>query len=426
MSMISRSLQAVRWLGRVGGGPRSGTVARRSWSAWFQRHRWLWVALLVYSAVMLAHFGFVPMWDGRIYVDECILPATEPPLGLLRLNCSDHPSMLGMLPVFALQYFDPGNLWTLHGVNLAVGLGGVVSFYWIARRLFPSPRMDVERGLVTLAYTSCPVIMANALNLNADYPVVEYALVVVALLLYRRYLLAIVAGFWLVFSKEVGVPVLLSIVGLHLVFMVWRRRRRLGWKVRESLWHLPLSLPPMALGVYFWHRSKTAGGPGVWLGGGGNGNLFEAALTLRTFDGVSLAYLRNLFVLNFGWLFTILVLLLVGYRLGQWALRRGWTTPRTLHPSTAHFVAWLFIAAVSIVMRLAAIMPPDRAFTNVRYMLVVYPFLYLVGGYAAVVVLRWAWLRRGFLALCAFATFVSMFRTVDPLSIWVYGNLSIR
>ena len=104
----------------------------------FARERAIAVGITVVAMTVMLwpHLGYVPLWDGRVYVN-CVMDAAFSGIGIESLRCAGHPSQ-GWAMVLALpQLFDPGNIVLLNATNLVLGAVALVAIRVVLARTFP-------------------------------------------------------------------------------------------------------------------------------------------------------------------------------------------------------------------------------------------------------------------------------------------------
>jgi hypothetical protein len=369
---------------------------------------------VIFVARGLAYLDFVPLWDGRQYAD-CVTEAATQGLTLTRLNCFAHPSAAYIAVLAAATKLDPGSFVPMLLANLALGVVALVFFYLLARFTFPHEDQRWECVLATAALSLHPVLLASALNVNADYGVLVYLLPTLYCVARGRFVAATFWGLALSFSKEPGV-VFLAALGASWVLVALPGRRSWAerWRAaRPALWFFAA---PALLAVWMLlkpHAANTT--TGIW-GGLKPSDLLLMVFSLDANSAVVSNYLIGIFVLGFQW---ILALGAAAALLGALARRRGLgerlatsTTSRTLAVATLTLVVSTYV-----LLRFPT-------FINVRYVLPLAPLLVLlaIAGFARIE-------RRG-LRLAVWTTVCALFAlssytTFDPLAKRLFGTFPL-
>jgi hypothetical protein len=180
-------------------------------------------------------------------------------------------------------------------------------------------------------------------------------------------------------------------------------------KVRHALegkWILIL-LPTLLLALYFAFLS-AAGERLIWLRPADE-NLFQA-IDFNIFDASMRAYLANIFILNFNWIPTVLVLSLVIA-----ILCRGKRIAKGIRWDLLLFLLGSLCLTVYVTTCL-------RPFNNARYILPTTPVLFALAFAALTVLVRQRVMRIAILSVMVILAIASNFRTIDPVSRWVFGT----
>ncbi len=373
----------------------------------------LFLVLGVYAATVLAYLDFVPIWDGLSYSRDCLMKGVKGPLSLLSFNCFGHPTMAYVSLLALPQYLDVGNVALLHGANLLLGACSIVAFLLLLRRLYPGDQRWGERLLVTAVYAGYPLVLANTLNMNPDFGVLVFFVITLSLMAHGRVRWAAVSGLLLTFSKEPGVLLLACMVASYAGFFLLREgtaAQRLRRLVR--LW--PLCLPPLLLAAFFAYKARMAG-PVLWAAtdAARPENLLRAFFSFSLTDPTFLGYARGIFLINFNWIMTLLVVALLLTRGVQLALRRPRPAPKGCQRAATGFVLALFFLVFYLLTRFPT-------YINLRYVLPIYPLLIVFAYHALCVLLSSRALRLVALGALFVLSYGSSFITFDPVSRWAY------
>lgn len=364
------------------------------------------VALFV--ARGLPYRDFVPLWDGRQYAD-CVTDAARLGVTFARVNCFDHPSAAYLGPLALATSLAPGSFAPMLWCNLLLGAMALLAFHAACRAVLPEGAAS-EALLATAAFSFHPVLLASAINVNADYGVLVFLLPTLVATLRRRFLLATACGLLLTFSKETGVLYLAALGAAHAGVEISRHRRwRERWHaLRPALWFL---VAPAALALHYLTKTRTGAGSGLW------GNLTWQELALRMVasgnHALTTNYLIGVFVLGFQWL------LALGLLAGLVrALRRRRQVLAALATSEAARATAVAAATLAIATYLVLRFP---SFLNVRYLLPLVPLMMLaaLAGLAATLP------RPGRIALwigVAALLLRSNVATFDPISKALFGT----
>jgi hypothetical protein len=373
------------------------------------------VSLLLAAAIRIPHLNFVPIWDGRQYWDFCAQPALSSSFNPLAFNCFGHRSMAYMIAVTWPQYFSQGSALLLNLAHLAVALLTILAFHKIARRLFPSDRSNgIAPAMLTILFAAMPIWTGASLNLNPDVGVLLGFLWCIAFLLDGRRMAGVGAGIFLVLSKEIGLLlwILIAVVETALAALQekeWNARFRLALK--RCAYVVPLLayyLTGLAL------RSNSM--PASWPNASREPSLLRIFLSFDLSAPHYLAYVADIFVINFAWVMTIVILawliLVVVRILGK---RGGVPVPEEIDPHTGVFLAVITPCVLFLVTRFPT-------FNNPRYLLPAFPLMVLAFGVAIMSLFRSRRTHAIAVVIAAALQLASMWSTIDPVSRFVFGT----
>lgn len=367
------------------------------------------IAPALLTAVILGrHIDFVPIWDGRAYADA-LTTAVRAPFNPLNFNTFAHPSMLFMLWAGIGQYMDLGNVVLLNLSQLILAVTAVISFAVITRHVFPGAGNRAERFLLTCAFAVYPIVLASEQNFNPDTGVLVFLLAYLALLFERRYLAALLAGMFLVSSKESGV--LLYPIATAIFLFVDLKGRKITEMLKEAL-RRTYAFAPAFFYLTVILAGRLSGRTVVWKKPGGNGNILR--LLIPSIDDTRTAYSTGIWVINFNWVMSAVIVAALLKLLVQ-TLRRRARPPEEMDHRASAIIALLFGIAVYALTRFPT-------YTNLRYLLPIYPLFLIVFGMALRYLAKMGRLRVATLAMVFGLFFVSAFRTVDPVSKALYGT----
>jgi hypothetical protein len=352
------------------------------------------------------------MWDGRTYF-ETLVTAVSGPFNPLNFNIFAHPSMLFMLVISAGQYIDPGNVVLLNVTDHLFGMAGIAAFWALCGSLFPNANRW-ERGLLTFAFAMHPIVIASELNFAADTGVLVFSLAYIALLLRGRFRLAVLAGLFLASSKESGV-LLYAVITVVFFGLDFVREKRPLLRAIRSVLHRTALFAPALFYLATILAARAAGRAAVWTSPvQGQNDVARQFLRPRWEEIVHSRWAGGILILNFQWILT-LVLLSALALLAVRIVRSRARFPPGVDRFAAAVVAAVIVAGLYLLTRI-------QTFTNIRYLMPLYPLLILAFGIASRFLTGREPIRIVFLAVVCALTLVSVFRTIDPVSKRVYGT----
>jgi len=314
------------------------------------------------------------------------------------------------------QYLDPGNVALLHVTNMLLGLGSIVAFFFLLRKLFPGQDRWHERLLVTALYAGYPLVLANTLNMNPDFGVLVFFVICLCLLVHERVALAALAGAFLVFSKEPGVLLYCCALGCYGVYFVGRSKLPAKHKLRALVKLWPLVLPVVLFLGFYVYKAQAAG-PVLWTASDAAQpkNLLRAFTSLSLTTPEFLGYARGILLINFNWIMTLFVAALLVVRAAQFLLGMRREAPVHCHHRDLGFCLAMFFLTFFFLTRFPT-------YTNLRYVLPVYPLLMIFFYHALCVFMGSRKLRLVVLGATFVVSYGSSFVTFDPVSRWAYGT----
>jgi hypothetical protein len=377
--------------------------------------RGLWIIVIVFVGIIASYRGFIPYWDAQSYFN-CIDYATSRPFDLLNFRCVNHPSVAYLLLLGLAQYVAPWNVSLMYGINAILGAASIAAFHALLGLLFPK-RSATEYALVTALFAFAPLFVAHAIFLNVDYGMTAFFVVFLYFLVARRWWAANVSAIATMFSKEIGAAAWAITIAAYIVAFTVSRPT---WKERiAALRRLaPLAAAPLVLVIYvvFFHVSRS--NPGSWLDAylpmGAVQDRLDLILNTNLADAGIRSYLADIFVLNFQWLYSGVLIAAICAMVWRTVEARE---DRIAVPGSGRFLSLVLVGLVYAVTRY-------RVFNNARYVLIVAPILILVSYRALLSVCTNGAARRALLSAAAALVLLSNFRTLDVGSKLVFGTFN--
>ena len=381
-----------------------------STAADWQRFAPLVLVIAAYVFVTIQYLDFVPLWDGAVYYDGArrAIDAVLSTGSLFAAEVHGHVSFAWMLLLSLPTLLAPDDIRVFNAWVVALSVGAVLGFHHLLGTFAGDRIAPWELAPWTAAFAFHPVVTGNWLNPNLDSGLMLFAIFHVLGWVKGRYVLALLAGLGLVFTKETGL--LLYPVAPVAVWIAFPGRRA-EWRRPMSL--AALLVPAAAFVLYavakIWHAELplTWQGLGYWQGVGTVETLLRP-LNVLHFDAMTAAQLVHAFVLNGQWVFTGMVgVVLVHY----------WQSPGK-DVAGRRTMTLLLLVSLATLYAVTRFCPHD----NTRYVL---PFLWSFVLLGAVAVLRVVDRRalRVALGVAAMALSIAgLFRTIDPVSLRLFGS----
>lgn len=370
----------------------------------------------VFFAVLFPEFGYVPVWDGRVYAN-CAVEAAASGLTLDSLRCAGHPSQAYAVFLAFSQLLRLGDVSLLHLTDTLLGLLALASFRVVLARVFPAPHLARDLDLVTLACAVHPVILSTLVQVNIDFGVYVFFFATLAALVSGRFGWTALAGLFLCFSKETGVLAYVLMVGLDVLFRATETKGTAAERLRRLAPMSVTAAPVVAYAVHVLWWNATHAEAAVWK------HQWQRA-TLDGFNFFDLSepvfrsYASGIFLLGFMWVVSALIgadLVVGGARMAR---RLG-----SRDVPGADRRRLVYVTVLTAV--LAYLLTSFRTWSNLRYFALLHPLLVLLAFAALLRLGIRARARAAVVGVIAALFAFALFRSSDPVSRAVYGTFSI-
>lgn len=385
------------------------------------------LVIAIFIGARLLFIDVVPFWDSKS-VTDCVFEALIPNLRPLRLNCH-HPSM-GYLGILAIgQIFDLRNQSVLNLTNLILAVLALMGFSQILRFLFFSQklssvrnhRLNIELAIMTALLAFHPLFFAHSVNPNLDFAVTVFFILSFYALMYRRAFLAVLCMTILVFSKETGLLLYVAAIGTYTIVPVIGSLPHLTILLKKvfarfialSRYYLPLGLFLM----YYLYQTYIVQSSVFWRSS--YNLLLNFALRDPKSAGRTFTRLLQTFVLNFNWLLSgiiLLYLLLVIIRIYK-TKKLPFSFKRLFHLNVFWWILLLCFFVYGYFIFLL------NTYTLVRYLLPLIPILLLCTFFVLKRLVNDPHKRIAIWVLILVLFILQTFRTVDPVSRYVFGTV---
>lgn len=406
------------------------------------------IILLAFFTIRCFYLDTVPRWDAASYWGALMSAVNAtlhlsswtqlPRIILDTYNAFGHPSM-GYYGLLVLgQLYDFPNLFMLNMTNILLAMLSIFSVYKILRWFLPEDRYLAEVLIATTMYALEPLFFGCSIYLNTDFPVLVFFTTSIACLLYGRYGWFTISSLFMIFSKEPGVMFWASTVGGVFLYSSWlflqNWRKGISFNLsrllppfrdsNSSIWSgifclICLLLPGVAFKLF-----SIAQRGAMWVGGTG----FKFDSNGMNCFGFNQRLMANrageIFVLDFHWITTLLVVVALLIGLGRFfEIRRN--------SSTSIYQAGRSLPA----NRLWGLLPIVCTFLifvafNLTYITYIIPRYVVPSGFFlilfVVLALQFATNSRKIriatlTVICVLFT-IQTFRTIDPLSKLAFGT----
>lgn len=376
-----------------------------------QKYLLITSVIVIYFIILLPKLNSPAIWDGVSYFQKCILIAVNNNFSLFNYNCGSHLSFPFMFLVGSPQYILKGQVWATNFVIVILGLFATLSFYFSCRKLFNFKSNSIDLFFLTSLYTLNPPLIANMLNLNLDVGMLIWYTIIIFLLLKNEAFLTAVIGILFVFTKPHSffIYTITTFSYFFLTFSKYKYRFALKAKKREFLL---FSLPLLLYVLFFTIKLITTSNNYLWAGVD-LGNALRVSLRVNPFSTMKRSYLAAIFLLNFRWVMTIFImtwLIKIGMFLNYKDIRRE------VKP------IWLVLIISFLGTLYLLIAYPTH--TNPRYFLVILPVFLILFYSCFRQIIKNSVVRSLIMSFIVILNFLSIFKTVDPVSKFIWGVFS--
>ena len=373
----------------------------------------LLLLLAVYVLVRAWYLDFVPLWDGVVYYHgaKAALGTLGATGSVIATEVHGHVSFLWLLLLSAPTLVDIERIVLFNAWHTLLAMLSIAAFHGILATAAGSRATSWELAWWSALFAFHPVVIANWLNPNLDSGLMLFLVLYLYGWLRRRYLLATAAALGIIFTKEPGL-LLFPLVPLGVLLALPDRRG----DVRQWACRVALLLPPSAFGVYAIAKTQLAGLPLFWTGMTDWQGMTTLDMLLRIFDPLhfdrmTATQLVHAFILNGQWLATLV------FAAAAVAFFRVHPRRRPADEARGLVIA-LAVVSLLVLYAVTRFGPHD----NARYVLPFIACLLLLGASLVIHVLprpRFRFVVAGLLVLVSVA---GSFRTIDPLSAWLFGT----
>jgi hypothetical protein len=359
-----------------------------------------WLLLIVFIGIPLLYFSYIPIWDGwqfsRCYMRSALEGSAD---------CERHSAFLHTL-IFSLpQRIDLGNFKLIYVMNLLFGIAGLISLRSLLAHLFSARLSPANLTLLTFCFGLNPVFLVHVIQPSLDFTLPILLVMVLLCLFTDRFILAAAAGTLLVFTKESGFMLYGVSVFLYLLLMIFSDRSLIRNPVGLVRKTIVLIIPVFLFGMYMSHVPSTQIGS-TWAQG--VMKMFRFYLVSK----VMLAQLIALFVVNFSWIISAIIVInvpVIAVQYLRYSTRKAAVKPVFNKRYEGIYFCVLFAAIVYFLTRIPFV-------NNPRYMLPALPVMIILFGGSLINALRKQTLITIALTVILILLTASSLRTIDPVS----------
>lgn len=271
-----------------------------------KRYRGLLVLCSIFIALSICTLKEVPIYDSGVYYSWSI-EKLAPNFNFTLNNIFDyffasHISVGYGLLVLIGELMSPFNAMGVHMVNVVLALISVVAFYGILKKFYPyKSEMTICAG--TAAYAFTPTVLGLVGMINIDTPCI-YLFVILFFCYIKQYdILEFFLAWMFVCTKEPNVIYYCFFV-LGIGLISYKRKEKL-------IGSLVMRIMPM----FYWLIYYCAPGRNSWVADI-SGLVNHGAIHTIGFSVTNLIVkIKELFILNFNWIYVGILLLLIVFQL---------------------------------------------------------------------------------------------------------------
>lgn len=411
---------------------------------------------IIFLLFIVAYFGLrcfyldtSPRWDSASYwvaLSEAV-KATQEATNLNDLyqavlnkyNAFGHPSMGYYSILVAFQLIDFPNQYLLNLANILLSIITIFCFFKTLKWFFPSNTHKTEVLLTTICFAFNPLFFGASIFLNTDFPVLVFFTLATVCILYGHYGLFAIASIFMIFSKETGSLYWASIllgIGVYGIINAGKNLYahsgfRFSSLFPDNHQNFPnpiptkailyrifcLLLPGLTLIAYFIARQGS-----MWQMDGGLTFNSSGWNSFGFNKRVILNRTGEIFLLNFHWLFSLLIIIFLFVGIGRRIESRKNSDTNFFKLESnkkwgIYPIAFSFLIFVGF---------------NISYITFIIPRYVIAAGFFLIVLLFFAMLfcihsakkRQYVLAVLTLLCFAQTFRTIDPVSKIAFGSAS--
>ncbi len=365
-----------------------------------------WLLLIVFIAIPVLHFSYIPIWDGWQF-SRCYMKAVTKET----LDCYRHSAFLHTFLFSLTQRIDLGNFQLIYALNLVLGIAGLISFRSLLGYLFGGRLSPVNLTLLTFCFGLNPVFLVHVIQPCLDFTLPIYLAMLLLCLFKNRFLYAAAVGILLVFTKESGFMLYGVSIFLFIPLMIFNDPTLLKDKIRfvRKISALIIPIPLFALYMVLVPHTQIGGS---WTEG------IMKMFRFYLLDKVMLAQLISLLVVNFNWLISAFVLinaLIISADYLKPLKHKNIIETGFNRKYEGIYFCLLFITIIYFLTRIPFV-------NNPRYMLPALPLLIILYGGSLVNMLKKQLLITIALTVMLVLLTASSLRTIDPLSKKIMGT----
>lgn len=282
----------------------NGSIMRTTPILFYKRliaDKLFWFLTLFFIGIPLAHFSYIPIWDGWQF-SKCYLIAAQTG----SLSCFCHSSFLDIFLFSLTQRVALGDFQLVYTVNILLGILAIFSLRALLKYLFDEHLSPVNLTLLAFCFGLNPIFLAHTIQPCLDFSLTVFFIMLLASLFKNFYWRSIIIGTMLVFTKEPGFMLYCVSIFLYIAIKVMTESSRQEYKKSLSIGRIGLVIPILLFVIYMLRVPETQTGTS-W-----NTPWIDVIIKMFKFDWdwrFVAAQFISVFIINFNWLMTSFVVI---------------------------------------------------------------------------------------------------------------------
>ncbi len=371
------------------------------------------IIVVIYAVIKISFIHCMLRWDGAFYFSQLLNSVQYFDLTwdsfIKNFNWFGHPSMGYAFLMSIGQFIDWGNHTILNLQNLMLSLLAIASFYKILIYFYKDN--IIENSILTALFAFTPLFFAVSLTFSVDFPLLVFWTASIYALLYKRMALFVFFATILVFSKEPGVLLYFLFVIAYLCTSNNEPGGRIHGHTAKQIFCL--SLPLLFFVAYLFSTGGLLWGAGSVKWNGAEFNAFGLNYWVMK------ERFGQMFILNFSWIQTLLILLFV-VKSFFGSVGAGLPNISLSSERQSMLKSFVFVYLGFIFFNLLYI-----THTNPRYVLPSVFFMLIFCYHALINTFQKKKTRIAILFVLLILSLMQTFKTIDPLSKVFFGTTII-
>lgn len=365
-----------------------------------------WLLLIIFIGIPISYYSYVPIWDGWEF-SWCYINAAQTGI----LWCYDHSALVHTFLFSLLQRIDLGNFKLVYSTNILLGILALISFRSLLQHLFGDRLSSTNLTLVTFCFGLNPVFLVHVIQPSLDFTLPIYQVMLLLFLFKKKPAYAAAVGILMVFTKESGFMLYGVSVFLYIPLRIITDPLLVTDKRKFIRMICVLMIPILLFILYMIKVPRTQTGTS-WFDG------MKKMFRFYLLSKLIMAQLLSLFVINFSWVITSLVISNIVIRSIKLFgfLKHRYNTASAFKNSYEQLYFYLLtIMVIYFLTRIPFV-------NNPRYMLPALPLLIVLFAESVSNVLRKQSLIKIVSTVMLALLCLSSFRTIDPISKRIMGT----